>query len=112
MLKSVPSTAAVANTASAPATRLTREMSITHREFFRLLPRAVNEAAVSRQGNQVDITTSAGVVRITLARESVRKLATLEFPVTEITIEFNGFSVGDQAAFLARFDLAYQRGGG
>ena len=77
-----------------------------------MLPRAVNEAAVSRQGNQLDITTSAGVVRITLARESVRKLATLEFPVTEITIEFTGFSVGDRAAFLSRFDLAYQRGGG
>ena len=36
---------------------MTREMSISHREFFRLLPRAVNDAPVSRQGNQVDIKT-------------------------------------------------------
>ena len=91
---------------------LTREMSISHREFFRLLPRAVNDAAVSRQGNQVDIAIGAGMVRITLAPESVKKLATLEFPVTEITIEFNSFSAADRAAFLSRFDLAYQKGGG
>ena len=34
------------------SSHLVREMSITHNEFFRLLPRAVNDAAVARQGNQ------------------------------------------------------------
>lgn len=91
---------------------LTRVMSITHKEFFRLLPRAVNGAPVARRGNQADIATGAGRVKITLAPESVRKLGLMEFPVTPVTIEFNGFSPSDQAAFLARFDLAYQRGGG
>ena len=91
---------------------LTREMSITHREFFRLLPRAVGDAAVSREDSRVEIKTSAGVVSITLAPETIRKLAILEFPVTRITIVFNGFSASDQAAFLSRFDLAYQKGGG
>ena len=98
--------------ASAPGTRLTREMSITHRDFFRLLPRAVNGAPVTRRGNQADIATGAGQVKITLAPESVRKLGLMEFPVTPVTIEFNGFSQTEQAAFLARFDLAYQKGGG
>lgn len=91
---------------------LTREMSITHKEFFRLLPRAVNGAPVARRGNQADIATGAGRVKFTLAPESVRKLGLMEFPMTPVTIEFNGFSPSDQAAFLARFDLAYQRGGG
>ncbi len=87
-------------------------MSITHKEFFRLLPRAVNNAAVSRQENQVNITTCTGLVKITLAPEAIRKLAILEFPVTEVTIEFSGFSASERAAFLSRFDLAYQKGGG
>ena len=87
-------------------------MSITHKEFFRLLPRAVNNAVLARQGNNVDITTSAGLVKITLSPETVRKLAIMEFPVTEVTIEFSGFSASERAAFLARFDLAYQKGGG
>ena len=91
---------------------LTREMSISHREFFRLLPRAAGGAPVSRRGDQAEIQTSAGLVRITLAPETIRKLALMEFPVTEVTIEFNGFSATGQAAFLSRFDLAYQKGGG
>ena len=91
---------------------LTREMSITHREFFRLLPRAVNEAPVSRQGNQVNITTSTGLVKITLAPETIRKIGIMEFPVTRLTIEFSSFNSAEREAFLARFDLAYQKGGG
>ena len=94
------------------SSHLIREMSITHKEFFRLLPRAVNNAAVSRQENQVNITTGTGLVKITLAPETIRKLAIMEFPVTEITIEFSGYNAPERAAFLARFDLAYQKGGG
>ena len=87
-------------------------MSITHKDFFRQLPRAVNGMPVTRRGNRADIVTGAGQVKITLAPESVRKLGLMEFPVTLVTIEFNGFSQTEQSAFLARFDLAYQRGGG
>ena len=94
------------------SSHLIREMSITHNEFFRLLPRAVNDAAVARQGNRINITTGTGLVKITLAPETVRKLAMLEFPVTEVTIEFNGLNASERAVFLARFDLAYQKGGG
>ena len=91
---------------------LTREMSISHKEFFRLLPRAVNGMPVTRRGNVAVIVTGAGQVKITLAPESVRKLGLMEFPVTAVTIEFRGFSAADRAAFLSRFDLAYQKGGG
>ena len=94
------------------SSHLIREMSITHKEFFRLLPRAVNNAAVARQGNQVNITAGTGLVKITLAPETIRKLAIMEFPVTEVSIEFSGFSTPERAAFLSRFDLAYQKGGG
>ena len=87
-------------------------MSITHKDFFRLLPRAVNGVPVTRRDNQAHIATEAGRVKITLAPESIRKLGLMEFPVTGITIEFNGFSAAEQAAFLSRFDLAYQKGGG
>ena len=100
------------NTASAPGTRQTREMSITHKDFFRLLPRAVNGAPVTRRDNQADIATEAGGVKITLAPETTRKLGMMEFPVTRVSIEFRDFTPDEQAAFLARFDLAYQKGGG
>ena len=91
---------------------LTREMSITHKDFFRLLPRAVNGAPITRQDNQAHIETEAGQVKITLAPERVRKLGMMEFPVTQVSIEFRDFTPARQTAFLTRFDLAYQRGGG
>ena len=91
---------------------LTREMSITHKDFFRLLPQAVNGAPVTRMDNQAHIATAAGLVKITLAPERVRKLGLMEFPVTPVNIEFDGFNPAEQAVFLSRFDLAYQKGGG
>ncbi len=91
---------------------LTREMSITHKEFFRLLPKAVESAPVSHRDDAVVITTRTGRVRVTLAPETTRKLAMLEFPVTEITLEFTGFTAAARQAFLARFNLAFQKGGG
>ncbi len=91
---------------------LIREMSITHKDFQRLLPRAVKGAAISWQGNRVTITTEAGQVTIALAPQTVKKLGLLEFPVTILTMEFHDFSPAGQTAFLKRFDLAYQRGGG
>lgn len=91
---------------------LTREMSITHKDFLRLLPRAVSGAPITRRDNRVHVATEAGRVTITLAPERARQLGLLTFPVTRVSIEFEGFSPSDQGAFLARFDLAYQRGGG
>ncbi len=92
--------------------RLTRKMSITHREFFRLLPRAVDNAPVSRQNGRVIVYANEGRVAIFLAAETLRKLAMLELPVTEITLEFTDFTDAAREAFLARFDLAFQKGGG
>ncbi len=91
---------------------LTREMSITHKEFLRLLPLAVQGASVSRRDNRLTIKTTAGRVTITLAPETTRQLGLLEFPVTTVTMEFHDCNPSEQEAFLKRFDLAYQRGGG
>ena len=91
---------------------LTREMSITHKEFLRLLPLAVQGASVNRRDNMLTVKTASGRLTITLAPQTTRKLGLLEFPVTTVTMEFHDFNPSDQAAFLKRFDLAYQRGGG
>ncbi len=91
---------------------LTREMSITHADFFRLLPKAIANAPFSTQQNEINIETNEGRVTISLAAESFRKIASIRLPVTKITMKFNGVTEDKRAKFLARFDLAYQRGGG
>jgi len=94
------------------AVSLTREMSITHDDFFRLLPGAISNAPFSTQQNEINIDTGKGSVTISLAAESLRKIASIQLPVTRMTMKFNGFTDDDRAEFLARFNLAYQRGGG
>ena len=92
--------------------RITRNMGITHNEFFRLLPKALNGAPFSRRQNRIAVTTDNGTINITLSAESVRKIASLTLPVTEVTLEFTGFTTDTCQSFMHRFDLAYQRGGG
>ena len=88
------------------------EMGLTHRDFFRLLPGATGHALVVREGNRLTVGTEAGQVAITLGPETARRLASLKVPVTEVTLEFTGFSPPARAAFLKRFDLAFRKGGG
>lgn len=96
-----------------PPFRLTRIMGVSHGEFFRLLPRAVQNAPVAQQGDQeVVVETAQGRVAIALGAESARKLGMLELSETEITMEFIGFTAAARRAFLARFDLAFQKRGG
>lgn len=95
-----------------PPFRLTRRMGVSHGEFFRLLPKAVQSAPVAQQGGQVVVETDQGRVAIALGAESPRKLGMLELAETEVTMEFIGFTAAARRAFLARFDLAFQKRGG
>ena len=92
--------------------RVSLEMGLTHRDFFRLLPRATRHAPVVREGNRLTVSAAVGQVTITLGPETARRLASLKAPVTEVTLEFIGFSPPARAAFLKRFDLAFRKGGG
>ena len=87
-------------------------MGVSHREFFRLLPKALQSAPVAQQGGQVEVETAQGRVAIALGAESARKLGMLELSETEVTMEFIGFTAAARRAFLSRFDLALQKRGG
>lgn len=87
-------------------------MTITHQDFFRLFSKAVNSTAFVKSGNNILIRLEDRYIEITLARESVRKVASLTLPVTNVTLEFKNFQQEEIQDFMARFDLAYQKGGG
>ena len=91
---------------------LQREMTITHADFFRLLPKAINGHRHRIESGQVEVAVGAGKVRILLEKESVRQLASLQLPLTVITISTENLSLAEEARFLTRFDLAFQKGGG
>lgn len=93
-------------------------MGVAHGEFLRLLPHALGGAAFTERPPQsgaarrLVAVAPAGEVTISLAPESARKIASLELPVTEVTLEFRGFTEERRRAFLRRFDLAFHRAGG
>ena len=89
-----------------------RDMTITHREFLRLLPKALSGLSHKKSGNVITAESENGSIEIILGEESLRKLGSLELPRTEVRIELNSHSEIAASRFIKRFDLAYQKGGG
>lgn len=89
-----------------------REMTITHKDFLRLLPKAIGGLTYQLNDNQIDIVDADRSIKIKLSKESIRKIASLSLPVTHVCIELRDFSQSRSVIFMSRFDLAYQKGGG
>lgn len=90
-----------------------KEMGITHAEFRRLLPRALGHPDAPMEGTNFScILPGGGALKIELGPESERQIALMRIATTPVTLTFEGLSDADVAAFVARFDRVYQRGGG
>ncbi len=92
--------------------RYERQMSVTHADFFRLLPRVVGENRIQRQANRAVIKTEKGRISVRLGPESCLKIALLELPMTDVSLEFHGYSQADYQQFIDRFRLCLHKGGG
>ena len=97
---------------SHPEIAYSREMGLTHDDFWRLLPRAMGEHDYQANGDTVSASVSGGTLKITLGPVQERRIALLRLPFAEVSFVFNDVSVEDQIAFKAHFDLHFQRGGG
>lgn len=98
--------------ATATPQPIEKVMALSEREFINsvcaLLP---PEAGAT--GLQVSIPLAAG--RVTIAYEalpSARLGQSLELPRARVVLTFVDISDAEREAFLARFDIAFQRGGG
>ncbi len=92
--------------------RFSRDMGITHSEFFRTLPAALAALPYTVQGHDVVINDDTRRLVITLSPESRRRLGALSLPTTQVHFTFSGYSPQDIDQFMSRFDRAFQRGGG
>ena len=87
-------------------------MGITHREFFRTLSVALPALPYTVQGRDVLISDDTRRLVISLSPEGRRRIAALSLPTTQVHFTFSGYSQQDIDRFMARFDRAFQRGGG
>jgi len=97
---------------SHPEIAYSREMGLTHDDFWRLLPRAMGEHAYEIQGNTVHAKVHGGSLIINLGPPQERRIALMRIPFAEVSFQFTNMARSDQQAFKAYFDLRFQRGGG
>ena len=88
------------------------EMAITHAEFLRTLPLAIEGRKYHLQDGEIFIYEADRRISITLMEESVRAIGALRLPMTKINFSFQGYSRADMDDFMERFKLHFQRGGG
>ena len=90
----------------------TRDMALTHKDFFRILPRAMGEHTYSIEGHSVSALVSGGTVRIELGSQQLRKIALMEVPWCRVEFIAENISETDFKAFSEHFHRYFQRGGG
>jgi hypothetical protein len=89
-----------------------QEMSISHNDFYRLLPIALKNLRYEVVDGLINISYVNGNIEINPGREHNRKIASLILPVLHVNFTFTNIISDDIEQFLANFNRTYQRGGG
>jgi len=92
--------------------RFSKEMGVSHADFFRLLPRAMGDTSFRVNGMNVTGELSTGTVSIDVGEEKLRRIALMTIPYAEVSFAFNGVAEEERTEFMRYFDLRFQRGGG
>lgn len=87
-----------------------KEMAITHKDFARLLARALGHGDFELRDGEISFSDGARKLKITLSEESERRIALVVLPVTFVRFSFSGYD--DAVKEMARIDLHFRRGGG
>ena len=93
-------------------TIIEKEMALTHRDFFRTLPRALGTDDYRKSGQKVVLENRERSLEISLGPERERRIAQLAVPVTDVTLTFRGYAKADREAALRLFERMFQKGGG
>jgi hypothetical protein len=89
-----------------------KEMGYTHKEFMRLLPKAVDGADMRITGNAFEVVDGERTLRIELGAEGERRIASFRLPMIPLSLTFTGYDAAGIEAVLDRFWRTYQKGGG
>ena len=95
-----------------PVIAYSREMGLTHDDFWRILPRAMGDVAYESEGNVVRAALANGSLEITIGPPLERRIALMCIPYSVVSFTFTDVEETEQLTFKAHFDLHFQRGGG
>jgi len=90
-----------------------KDMALTHRDFFRLVPKAFPDGNYRLRADGLTRDEAGGRgLEISLGPQGERRIALLSIATTPVTLCFKGYSEEQRAATLVEFDRAFQKGGG
>ena len=89
-----------------------RDMGCTEAEWLRALPAAMGDVPWRQDGASVSATLGDGGLRITWRQGEPRVIALMRMPRLHVVFDFQDVDELDRRAFMKRFDLYMQRGGG
>ncbi len=91
---------------------VTKDMGLTHREFYRSFAMMAGEWPWQVTNNVVTLDHPDGPVAIHLEPEQRRSIALISLPSTIVRFEFPTHDQAQVDAFMKRFDTHFKRGGG
>jgi hypothetical protein len=97
---------------SAYAERFEREMGCTEDEWLMWLPAAIGEHPWQRDGTSVSVQIGSGSLELDWRVGEPRSIAQVRLPRLHVAFRFEGRDAAQRFAFMKRFDLYLQRGGG
>lgn len=90
-----------------------KTMSLTRAEFQRSLVNLTQDSTAEISGDAAKITFGTGTVAIAFKPlADVTMGGLLSLPRARVSLSFEALNEAQQTAFLAKFDKAFQRGGG
>ena len=97
---------------SAYAARFEREMGCTEQEWLMWLPAAIGEYEWRLGASQAHVAIGQGTLALEWRTGEPRVIALLRMPRLHVSFHFEGLDAQQRLAFMKRFDLYMQRGGG
>jgi hypothetical protein len=97
---------------SSYAETFVRDMGCTEAEWLGWLPAALGSCSWQRDGSRVEVSIPPGALQLRWQVMPPRVIALMRMPVLRVNFAFSGLDAAQRFAFMKRFDLYMQRGGG
>ncbi|MCC2675039.1 MAG: hypothetical protein K0Q43_2269 [Ramlibacter sp.] len=97
---------------SAYAAHFEREMGCTEQEWLMWLPAAIGQREWRLCASQAHVTIAPGTLTLHWRTGEPRVIALMRMPRLHVSFQFDGLDAQQRLAFMKRFDLYMQRGGG
>jgi hypothetical protein len=92
--------------------RFERDMGCTEAEWLHWLPAALGDCTWQRSGASVAVAIPPGQLALRWEPLPPRVIALMRMPRLQVSFAFSGLDAAQRYAFMKRFDLYMQRGGG